>query len=123
PNDPFVAHSGHWVGRVPPGTYVVQARAANGSAITDHAIAEACCEDTVCVRLFVPHGRQEEPPRQRCEIVIKEVSGVGEPVPSAIQVAGTAAGCTELEVTVSCATQGTKKMVVAISPSGAWKAT
>lgn len=55
--DALEAPHAHWVGQVPPGTYVVQARPKKKSedvVETDHAVVSLGCNDVACVRLYVP---------------------------------------------------------------------
>lgn len=62
------APSGHWVGRVPPGTYLVRARRdeeSDKAATTDVAIADVGCSGSVCVRLFVGHECFEDEDEKR----------------------------------------------------------
>jgi hypothetical protein len=62
--DHLIGAKAHWVGAIPPGTYVVQAALKGGSTVvTDHAIAVVGCDGNVCVRLFVnPHDKRYPPP-------------------------------------------------------------
>lgn len=112
----------HWAGTIPPGCYVVHAVNARTGATTDHTITTVGCTGDVCVRLFVS-GKEGEPPPPDCKIKIKEVSGAGQPIASAIKVTGAAAGCQNVRVTVTCASGLTQSVTVAVSSGGTWTAT
>jgi hypothetical protein len=114
------APQAHWADTIPPGIYVVQAEGkdANGKAIyTDHAIAHVGCEGYVCVELFVAGSKTSKP----CQIKITEVTGIGAPNPTSIQVNGTAVNCSQVKVTVSCRTELTGAATVPVS-GGNWTA-
>lgn len=118
-----VASNAHWADTIPPGCYVVQAsgKDAVGKEIqTDHAIVEVGCEGVVCVRLYVSGPEKSRP--DGCEITITDVTGVGSPNPTSIQVSGTAVNCNQVEVSVSCDDTATGKTVVSVSTNGQWTA-
>jgi hypothetical protein len=111
----------HWSGKLPPGTYVIQAVNADTGEHTDHAIIAVECDDAECVRLFVPN--KKEPPD--CKIHIEDAVGILGPTGSAdatsIQVTGTAAGCKKIKVTVDCL-PGKGQTVVVVGTGGKWQA-
>lgn len=115
------APQGHWAGKVPPGTYVVQAVSPDTGRSTDHAIVAVDCADAACVRLYVPApGRR---PPDACKITIVDVRGEGGPDrPALIQVSGKAANCQNVEVTLSCRTDQQLTIVVPVSAGGQWLA-
>jgi hypothetical protein len=115
--DDLPAPHGHWAGTIPPGCYVVQAFNKNTGIETDHAIITVECAGTACVHLFVG-GKQPEGP---CKIVIKEVTGIGAPIPSSIHIKGTAANCDEITVGVTCSGGQMQTIVVPVF-GGAWAA-
>jgi hypothetical protein len=120
------APQAHWAGAIPPGCYVVNATLdAKPQVSTDHAIANVGCDGPVCVRLYVAGAHREPPPppEHDCTIEIKEVAATGDAVIDSIQVAGTATGCDDIEVSVSCRQGVEQTTTVTVAPSGSWKAT
>ena len=118
------APQAHWAGAIPPGCYVVHATLdAKPQISTDHAIVEAGCDGSVCVRLYVPGEHRDPQPEGNCAIEITEVTATGDNVIETVQVAGTATDCDEIEVSVACRQGAEQTTIVTVSPSGSWKAT
>jgi hypothetical protein len=119
------APQAHWAGTVPPGCYVVHATLdAKPSVATDHAIVVVGCDGSACVRLYVAGSHRDPNPSDGdCAITITEVEATGHGVIETVQVAGTAAGCAEVEVSVACRPGKEQTTTVTVSPSGSWKAT
>lgn len=55
-----------------------------------------------------------------CAISLHDVSGLGEPLASAIRVAGRAVDCEIIEVSVTCAGSAESSVDVAVEPDGMW---
>lgn len=117
------APSAHWSGRIPPGTYVVQATNVSTGAKTDHAIVTVECGEIAGVLLFVAPSEEPDRPRpRRCKIDIATVTGMGSPVPTSIHVTGTAVKCKKIELILSCRGHASAKTVVSVPANGQWKA-
>src|SRR5438445_5957291 len=117
------APNGHWAGKLPPGTYVVQAVSSDTGVSTDHAIVAVECNDAACIRLFVPG--QQAPPTDRCQINVKDAVGLLTDPKSTdatiVQVTGTATKCKEVQVVVTCQ-PGNGQTTVTVQADGTWQA-
>src|SRR5687768_4957318 len=102
---------------IPPGTYVVRATHKEKAVQSDHAIVTIRCGEVACVHLFVagPRRRPEKPQPHDCEIRIREVTGIGQGVPASVNVTGTAAGCKEVKVILTCTSGKAREMVVPVA--------
>lgn len=116
------APNAHWAATIPPGTYVVRATNKKAGQQTDHAIVTVNCGQVACVHLFVAGSKRRPPVDHDCEIRIREVIGIGGAVPAVIEVTGTAAGCNQVKVTLTCTNQQAREMTVPVSASGHWTA-
>ena len=119
----MAAPNAHWAGSIPPGTYVVRARHKDTGAQTDHAIAYVHCGEVVCVHLYVAGKKPDRPPGgHECEVKIREVVGIDGPVPSAIEVTGTASECKSVRATLMCSNELRREVVAPVSAGGHWVA-
>lgn len=117
----LAAPNAHWAGAIPPGTYVVRATSEETGTHSEHAIVTIDCGKVACVHLFVAGPkRPDRPGPGGCEVRILEVTGVGEPVPASIEVAGSAMDCKEVKVTLACTSGQTREMVIPVPASGHW---
>jgi hypothetical protein len=114
----------HWSGKLPPGTYVIQAVSTDTKEHTDHAIVAVECNDAECIRLYIS-DKDAAPPSNRCEIHIKDAMGIlGDPkshTATSVRVTGTAAGCKKIQVVVNCVS-GKGQVTAAVGTGGDWQA-
>jgi hypothetical protein len=97
----------HWVGPIPPGTYVVGAVQKDGPLVADSAVVTVGCQEVACVRLHVRGERPDTPPDPsddgECRIAIRSVSPFArDRRVLGVEVTGVAYGCDLVELTVAC---------------------
>lgn len=114
------APKAHWVDKMPPGTYVVQGRSADGARTTDHAIVVADCDGTACVHLYVASHKRHG----TCTITVDRVEGLAPESTTAgdvrsIRVSGSATDCDQVKVQVSCHTDSGTAIAV-VAADGSW---
>ncbi|MDQ1685123.1 MAG: hypothetical protein QOC82_1860 [Frankiaceae bacterium] len=114
------APNAHWTGTIPPGTYVVSGRGETNGLATDHAIVSFDGGEAITVRLYV--HRDSGGGTHDCSVKVTDAVGLrgrNTDLAQAVRASGTAAGCSEVVVTVVY--EGTKEQVTAtVQADGSW---